>query len=95
MRRVPQKRDAIEADVVEALKRLGWSVAKWSALNCPDLVIGRHGVTHLVEVKSGKAPLKPGQIDWHREWRGSPVIVLRSVDDALALSNQNTLGVDR
>lgn len=94
MRRVPQKRDAIEPLIVEVLQRAGFSVAKWSAKDCPDLVVGRDGRTYLVEVKSGaKEKLRDGQARFHREWRGAPVFVVRSVDDAIRFSNSHIFGM--
>jgi Holliday junction resolvase len=77
------KRDLSEAVIVDTLRACGWSVGFWSGPNYPDLVVGRHGRTYLVEVKTGSRKLKPGQADWHRDWKGSPVVVLRNVEDTL------------
>jgi hypothetical protein len=79
------KRDTVEASIVGALRKTGWSVEFMSIKDAPDLLLGLHGMTYLAEVKTGKAKLRPGQFIWHAQWGGSPVIVLRSVDDALAL----------
>lgn len=52
----------------------------------PDLLVGwRYAANLLVEVKTGKAKLRPGQRQWHAAWRGAPVWTLRSVEDAQAL----------
>jgi hypothetical protein len=51
----------------------------------PDLLIGKPGRCLLIEVKTGKRKLRPGQSDWHARWRGPTVIVLRTVEEALAL----------
>jgi len=78
------KRDSAEAAIVDALRKAGWSVESWSQRNCPDLVLSRHGVTLLAEVKTGRKKLRPGQQDWIAQWQGR-VVVLRSVEDALRL----------
>jgi hypothetical protein len=72
------KRDLSESAIVDALRKLGWSVEFLSIAYGPDLLIGRSGSTHLIECKTGKGKLKAGQATWHREWRGAPVHVLRT-----------------
>ena len=39
----------------------------------------------LLEVKGPKGKLTPQQIAFHAAWTGSPVVILRSEDDAIAL----------
>jgi hypothetical protein len=75
--------------VVGDLLRMGWSVLDVSQVgdDAPDLVIGRMGITQLVEVKSplgllnAHQRLSAGQIQWHRDWRGSRVIVGYRAED--------------
>lgn len=81
------RRDAAEPAVVAAFTALGCSV---QSLDRPvDLLIGFKGVTHLVEVKTGTAGygkrLKASQEAWAAAWRGSPVHVARTHEDAVAL----------
>lgn len=90
------KRDAVEADIIEALKVRGWSVLQVSVKDGPDLfaakqvrVYGREGVaswmrTVAIEVKTGKKKLRPGQEAFRRNWAGE-YVVLRSAEDAIAL----------
>jgi hypothetical protein len=78
------KRDLIEQDIVALLRVNGWSVQPLSLANGPDLLLGRGDVTSLAEVKTGNKKLRPGQAEWHANWRGSPVLVWRSVADAEA-----------
>ena len=52
---------------------------------CPDLLAGYRGLTVLVEVKGAKGKLNALQQDWHDRWTGSPVVVIRSVDDVETL----------
>lgn len=74
-----------------ALQTCGWSVERLSIEDGPDLLIGRDGETHLVECKSGKKKLKPRQADWHARWRGAPVKVFRTIDDAMMFSKARRL----
>jgi len=79
------KRDAIHCAIVGAFRQMGFSVADMAHAghSFPDLVVGWNGVSHLVEVKTGKAPLTDGQVAFAEAWRGSPVVVLRSVTEAV------------
>ena len=79
------KRDAIHTAVVDAFKAMGLSVydASHAGRDFPDLVVGWGGVTHLVELKTGKAPMTPGQVAFSATWRGEPIVVLRSVTEAV------------
>lgn len=83
--RLKAKRDAVEASIVRILRAAGCSVAFVSGKDVPDLLIGIRGRNVVAEVKTGKAKLRPGQAAWAEAWRGDKPVVLRSVDDALAL----------
>jgi hypothetical protein len=80
------KRDQSEKAIVEYLRKAGWSVLKLSLEDAPDLLCGRHGATVLIECKSGNKKLRPGQAKWGREWKGDPPYVIRTVDEAAALT---------
>jgi Holliday junction resolvase len=80
------KRDSNEAAIVQALEKLGWQVTRLSMPDGPDLMLAKAGRCVLAEVKTATGKLKPGQVDWHAKWQGPPVLVLRSVDDALAIA---------
>jgi hypothetical protein len=79
------KRDAVEAAIVQVLRQAGCSVTFLNGKDCPDLLVGMRGRTVVLEVKTGRAKLKPGQVAWASQWQGEKPIVVRSVDDALAL----------
>jgi hypothetical protein len=83
--RLKAKRDRNEPEIVQALERTGWQVVKLSMPHGPDLLLAKAGRCLLAEVKTAKGKLQPGQAQWHAAWRGPAVLVLRSVDDALAL----------
>lgn len=87
LNRYAAKRDASEPSIKETLEKHGWSVQPLSIKGGPDLLCGAYGtVTELVECKTGKRKLKPGQSTWHRTWRGLPVRVLRTAADAEQLA---------
>jgi hypothetical protein len=83
--RQANRRDSVEREIVSALRRLGCSVQRLQGDGVPDLLIGRAGLTWLAEVKTGDRPLRESQREWHAAWNGAPPVVLRTVDDALAL----------
>jgi Holliday junction resolvase len=81
------KRDANHGEIVDVLKAYGFSVydAAHAGRGFPDLVVGFDGLTFLAEIKSSeKAPLTDGQEDFRRQWRGSPVVILRSKANAIS-----------
>lgn len=78
----PQKarRDANEAEIVAAFRALGCTV---ETTDKPvDLVVGKNGRTHLVEVKAEGGKLTPAQERFLADWRGDWCIC-RSVEDVL------------
>jgi hypothetical protein len=91
------KRDQSEKAIVEYLRKAGWSVLHLSVKDGPDLCIGRRttqgGINLLIECKTGKGKLRPGQQDWAKSWNGHPPYVFRTVEDAEALTKAiNCLG---
>jgi hypothetical protein len=75
--------------IVEALRRAGATVILLHAVGkgVPDLLVGYHGVTALVEVKNPvlKGKLNTLQLAWCAEWRGSLVHVVHTPDEAVAV----------
>lgn len=85
--------DENQREVVAALRAAGASVQSLASVSaapgCPDLLVGYRGATYLLEVKDGSKPpsarnLTPYEAAWHMRWRGRPVAVVESVEDALA-----------
>jgi len=85
--------DVNHREIVEALRGVpGLTVLSLARVGsgCPDLLVGVRGRNYLLEVKRPPSPrgglsasaLTPGQLSWHRDWKGQ-VAVIRSVDDAL------------
>ena len=79
------KRDDVEAAVVERLQHHGCTVTRLSGTGVPDLlVVTRRGLLRVAEVKGPKAKLTYAQECYHREWRGPPIAILTSPEDATA-----------
>jgi hypothetical protein len=89
MRRAP-KLDRTQPEIVAALRSVGASVQSLAAVGggVPDLLVGWRGDMWLIECKDGALPpsgraLTPAQIEWHAAWRGRPVWVISSADQAV------------
>jgi hypothetical protein len=89
MRRA-SRTDATQTAIVKALRGYGCSVTHLHAVGdgCPDLLVGIHKRTGLIECKDGaKSPsarmLTGDQLKWHKEWKGGPVAIVTDVDGAL------------
>ena len=86
--------DANQQELVAALRKMGCSVECLHAVGggVPDLMVGKQGITLLMEVKDGKKPpsqrqLTKPQVRWHSEWRGH-VVVVTSAEQAMAIINK-------
>ena len=80
------KRDADHGEIADVLEAFGWAVVDTSKFGegFPDMVIGRHGITDLVEAKDGEcAPWTKAQLEFLKTWRGSPVVRLNSKQHAV------------
>lgn len=85
MRRVARK-DGNEQALRQAWVAIGGS---WLSIapvlgGEPDALLGFRGRMALVEVKDGAKlachrKLRPGQVEWHRTWRGEPVRVVLDI----------------
>ncbi len=82
------KVDANQRDIMSALRDIGCSIQSLHTVGggCPDLLVGFRGRTTLLEVKNpdGRNQVLPEQEAWHNAWLGGPVIVVRSVEEAVA-----------
>ncbi len=94
MKRYGVKKDANHKDVVDALEKLGAGVVDLSSVGCgvPDLVVWCKDVWHLVDIKNantayGKRGLNKRQRDWATNWKGGPVYMLYTIEDAAELVN--------
>lgn len=92
MSRFARNVDANQAAIVAAFRAAGCSVLHLHTVGagCPDLLVGWGGVDAQVEVKDGaksasRQALTPAEAEHHRAWRGRPVAIVRSVEEALEL----------
>ena len=85
-----KKTDSNQADIVLALKKIGCSVFDASLFGggFPDLVVGRGGMTWLMEVKQGKGQLNAKQTAFHSKWCGH-IAVVRTPMEAINVVNGN------
>lgn len=90
MRRRPRV-DGNHPEIVRALRQVGATVESLASVGggVPDLLVGFHGLTVLLEVKDGRRPpserkLTEAEKAFLRDWRGGPALVVGSVEAALA-----------
>lgn len=90
------KIDSNQNEIVEGLRKCGWTVQILSAVGkgCPDIVVGaktsdKGAYNFLIEIKDGNKPpsarkLTPDEQKWHTEWKGQ-VHVINSLEEAIQL----------
>lgn len=90
MSRYARKVDDNQGEIVEALRTLGVYVRSLASVGsgCPDLLCGYNGRTVLLEVKDGRRPpserrLTEAEADFFQDWRGGPIYVVGSVEEAV------------
>lgn len=76
------KTDDNQRAIVNALRRAGCSVLILSGVGkgCPDIAVGRAGITYMLEIKDGRKPpcarrLTDDEKGWHARWRGHAAVV--------------------
>jgi len=83
MRRAARK-DANHNEIARAFERMGCDVLDLSGVgkDCPDLLVRVRAIDRwmLVEVKTPKGRIKPGQAAFAERW---PVKVVRTIEDAI------------
>ena len=89
MRRgTPRKKDANQNEIVRALEKVGCSIMDASAIGggFPDLIVGRAGVTYLIEVKNPKAKGKLNKLQqlFFDTWQGQ-IAVAYTIEEALEI----------
>lgn len=77
--------DGNQPAIVDALRLAGADVRHLHQVGagCPDLLVGYRRRAFLLEVKSAEGTLNAEQLSWHRTWRGPPVAVVRTPEEAL------------
>lgn len=78
--RLRTRRDGNEREIIQALEAAACDVVQ---IDYPcDLLVGRAGTNHLLEVKLADGKLRTSQERFAETWRGAPVWVVRTVDEA-------------
>lgn len=92
MRRAARK-DGNHAELRDLWRRMGgsWLDVVPEVKGAPDALLGFRGVDQLAEVKDPEGDatarkLRPAQVEWHRQWRGRPVVKLETPKDLEALA---------
>ena len=89
--RYAKNQDANHSEIVRAFESMGATVeAPAGTRGFPDLLVGIYGITELVEIKplvgeTRRRELRDSQVLWHQRWRGRKPVIVRTVEDALAL----------
>lgn len=88
MYRYRSRTDKSQKEIIETLRKAGFSVfsAHQIGQGFPDLVLGKYGLTWLAEVKEPKGTLGESQKKFISNWQGSPVVILRTIEDALVFA---------
>lgn len=94
MSRYARRCDTNHSGIVKALRACGCSVQSLAPLGrgCPDLLVGVSGRDLLIEVKREPGPRgglahrvrSEEQEAWAARWRGSRVLVVRTIDEAIS-----------
>lgn len=86
--------DDNQREIVELFRKLGFSVVMLHQVGngCPDIMLGKHGVNTLVELKDGnkspsKRKLTDGQKEFHESWQGE-VFIVKSKAEAILLAQE-------
>ena len=87
MARRAAKVDGNHAAVVDALRAAGCFVQSLAAVGggCPDILAGKYGVWHLIEIKDAGGRLTPQQKSWHAAALPQRTHIAYTVADALLI----------
>lgn len=89
--RFARRADRNQKEIAAALRATGASVVSLHTVGggCPDLLVGRGGVTYLLEVKAPgrvtherKVGTRAKQQEFRDAWRGGPVHVVTTTSEA-------------
>lgn len=77
--------DPNQKDIVDALRKAGYTVTllHQAGEGVPDLVAGRHPIMRFLEVKVPGKKLNDRQKKFHGDWKGPPIGVVTSPEEAL------------
>jgi Holliday junction resolvase len=87
------RKDANHKAIVDAFRRLGWSVLDVSQLkNCCDIFVSRKSMVLALEIKDGSKPasatkLTKGEEEFLKTWQGYCRVIF-SVDDVININQE-------
>ena len=95
------KKDANHNDIADAFKAIGVPCLDLSAMGggVPDCIVWVWDSWQFVEIKNlstpyGKRGMNNLQKEWIKRWRGGPVYIITSVDQALAFAKHDLGGIE-
>ena len=98
---MPKKADGNQREIVCMFRKCGYSVAHTHMVGkgFPDIVVGKHGINYLVEIKNGALPpnkrkLTDDEKNWHDHWLGQ-VAVIESIDDVQKFHGEHNAKITR
>ena len=77
--------DLNQSEIVRGLRDLDFQVVLMHTVGggFPDIICCRGGEAFFVEIKGKRGKLNALQRRFHQEWRGPPIIVVRSLPEAI------------
>ncbi len=87
------RQDSNHSAIVKDLRLLGYQVHEMKSQGggFPDILVARHGKMCLMEIKVDGGTLNDKQKQWHSEWKGPEVAIIRTTEQAIiAMMNINT-----
>ena len=82
--RFAARADSNRAEIVEVFLAHGWTV--YDVRRPVDLMLGKGGITILVEIKRGKGKHTKAQTKFMESWKGGAVITIRDVEGAVTVA---------
>lgn len=85
--------DPNQPEIVKVLRAYGIQVVHThtAGKGFPDLIVSYNKRDRKVEIKDGsKASFTDAQVQFYSEWKGAPIVVLMSVDDAHKFAQEFT-----
>jgi len=78
--------DHNQAEIVRMLREFGASVKDIHVVpGCFDILVGYGGADYKFEVKAEGGKLTDAEIEFHKSWRGTPVYIIHSIEEAVQI----------
>jgi hypothetical protein len=81
-----KRTDSNQAVIVKALRQFGASVKDIHTIGGSfDILVGYFGKDYKFEIKSPGGRLTKDEVEFHKSWRGSPVYVIHTFEEAIEI----------